>query len=521
MFSAAEALGEVLPSMVRSLATVVTVLAAESYSRDNLASCPYLLPEDLEIRGLKSFSNDRVPAECRSYCTEDGNLKPHRQTSLEVCLTSEEEFAARLLDTLRCAYNLAEDPAVPLTAQFIEGYLKFEYKAVEEKLQLPQDTTDPTPPTRGDGCNVDDDHNDMVSTSRQSTPAVHGQGDQPMITVSNSQQNSGSTLHSSSLSYGFIPATELSHADTNVVNMLSPFLDCPTPRSEQSEALPEEPSYGMHSATADEVARELLANFHPEQGADVGPVLDPWDPLIWNCKFPSPTPARPHVSTPALGNGTFPSHRTSNRSSRGSVPTADMLEDPFATPGSRPMISNGIPVGIQQPHRISNLPSPANIRASSSEESHRNQLLQAFVNPNVSRNSPSASWSQNAWGDPLLALQVPEPLRNTWEQQAPPGFMSSGASAFTNQSSLYQGTPANNMAYGMPTYGLSMTSHIQNPMMRQPQDSMRSQSQSGDEPYRENVPSSNAQLSGRHLQMDKAASSYDQAILSAAWQGKR
>lgn len=494
IFSAAEVLESVLPPMLRSFATVFTLLAVDVYSQTDLCTCPYLLPEDLDIRGLRSFDADRAsPVSIRTHCTEDGKLKPHLQHPSQR-LPSKREHDARILDALRCVYQLAEDKKVPLAARVTENWLIFEYEphGQSETAQTEQEPTTaslPTPKTNGriNG-------NGSVSESKVSSPTAHQDG-QPSSYRAASNEQPATRLHEPKTAY-------LDDADKTIVNMLSPFLeDTMSEAEDQDPAASADCSYGMHSATANELAEELLANFDSENehsgrreqttGANM------FGSGIWNSE-PVYSPATRSRELNGKANaGQVWSNHGSNRSSRTLLPVPEGLgDDPFASPQFRPVSATHLPSAS------SVLNSPTS-RPISSEDAHRSQLLQAFTDPNA-RNSPATNWKQGTWGrESNAALAQPEvsPWGAGEPRRAVPVPSSSNASAFTHMSSLYHGTPNPRAAFEGVGYGAYGNTQPQ----PQPPSAARDSTQAWPSP--------------RYFQMDETASNYDAAVFQAAWQG--
>lgn len=461
--------------MVQTLANVFTLLAAETYSREDLATCPYLLSEDLEMRGLKSFSEDQVPLACRPHYNDDGKLKPHLQ-SPEERLPLAREFAARMLDTLRCAYFLAEDPAVPLGTRIVEGWLIFEYKAVDHsqsEMTIPDSTATASLPVSAENSQAKKIKIAPAVPVIEPTEAVSTPEKQAKASGPKSSQSSKQPENTA--------INGLNDADKTVLNMLSPFIDCPSPESEHPE---DETSYGMHTATANEIAQELLGKFPSEQQAErEAPATlgtpGGFAPMYWASWNSRATPTSLGTSNPLLANGALPGHRSPGRSSRGSVPLAEAFDDPF------PAQSQRSPRNIQPRSASGFGPSSA-----FADDAHRNQLLQSFTVSQTSRQPSATGWSQGQnqavaaqWG--ALGIDM--------------GPVSSGSN-FTNMSSLYQGTPANGFPYGgIPTYRGAMSNQMTQNGASQEQSSSSST---------------------RHFQMDKAAWNYDAAILQRALQGE-
>src|SRR5690606_37076037 len=117
---------------------------------------------------------------------------------------------------------------------------------------------------------------------------------------------------------------------------------------------PEEPSYGMHTTTANELAQELLKSFQPEKDEPT-PYYESlnagqFGSSTWN--FFTTTPPQANAAGSTTRARPLSGHYSSNHSPRGSVPADGVLAGPFATPGRRAM-SN------MQPQQLgSNMGSP-------------------------------------------------------------------------------------------------------------------------------------------------------------------
>lgn len=488
IFSAAEALGDVLQPMLRSFASVFTLLTAEAYSHDDLRSCPYLLPEDLDIRGLRSFDEDQAfPVSIRTHCTEDGKLKPHLQQQTDR-LPPEGEYAARILDALRCVYQLADDKDVPLGARVVDNWLVFEYQPLG--VPRPEQEVNRGPTVVGNGPGADAgiaNHAKPTEPPQQSSVNVDQPNAIPQV-VPGSRPGDRTNRQT---------ANQLDDTENTVVDMVSSFLEDPVSEPGHN-ASSIEPSYGIHSSTANELAREMLANFQPANEAvlqrDQSTEAGIFGPQTWDWKFPyTPTPPRPQESNPKRTNGVSYSRHGSNRSSMTSLPIPDSLDDPFSSPNPGGRFAT-------QARKASNIPNFAAARPPASDDAHRNQLLQAFTNKHEAQRSPSLNWAPpNQWGG-----ESGNPSAQAWSSWGPnnqpqPVHLpsSSNASAFTHMSSLYQGTPATRPISGATGYG-----HYD---INQP---TRAGTQ-GNVPVPHN----------RHFQMDETASNYDAAVFQAAWQG--
>ena len=475
----------VIPPMAQSLATVLTLLCAEVYNTSTApASCPYLLSEDVEMRGLETFSDERVPAPCRGYCTEDGTLKPHLESEQHQFGIAQESMA-RILDILRSAYFLAEDQVFPLACGVVENQLAFQYQPICDKAAA-QNGSAPSqsiPPVVG--ANVAS-HKQSAENGRDQTPAT------PRVHIRQASQEAESrhVPLQTTAPHKDDRLESMDAFDETVANVLSPFIDCPSPKSEQNARSPDEPSYGMHSTTANEVAQELLKSFQRESHEPT-PYYESFSPgqfgnSTWNNYF-TPTPPKVPGSGSTQHGGLSSYQRHSLNSSRGSANAGEALGDPFVTPGRTAVGS------LQPPIHTSSTGSP--------------RAPTGGLQPGQSASS-FQSFGGSTWG-------VPRPPSGSWNQGTnqtpigqrsstasgpsyyPPGFpASSNVSAFSHPSSLYQGTPANiNMNHGGNAYGNYGNAHMSNGTSR---------------------PSPS-----RHLRMENTASSYDAAIFQAALEGQK
>lgn len=468
LFGATAVFGTLIPMMVQGLARTFTLLCVETYKSENLATCPYLLVEDLEMLGLRPLSDDKVPEACRFYYGEGGKLKPYLQEPGHR-LDSSGENAARILDILRAAYFLAEDCAVPLTYQVENSRLVFEFQSVAPSSQLPVQS-----------MTVLEDSN-TVPENPVNEKSERSPDPMPAPTIQAARAPDTSGIETSKLSAeltndsNYELSGDADDADNTVINMLAPFLKPPTPQPQQQPASPQESSYGMHTATAHEVFAAIELEPSPTRSIPSGKFEQlPW---AW---FNTPNPHGARASASSAGKEAFNGQQNATYSPVARVATARLLDDPFATPGR--------PVSAAFARNISGEISPS---GSSAEQAHREQLLQSFTNSSAPRTSNLSQWSQNH-----VASHQPGPAMSPW---GPRGLdlapFSSAVSGFSHPSSLYQGTPANGAIYGAAG-------------SRHPQRH--------DTPNRDNGPPSSM-----HFQMDETTMNYDEAILKAAYHGTR
>ncbi|KAI9166881.1 Protein SMG7 [Paramyrothecium foliicola] len=460
--SSDEHLGGLSTMTFRILAQVYTLLCVETYKQDNPATCPYLLAEDLEIRGLQPLAQDRVPEPCRCYCGNDGLWKPHPSTSKELFDTTRQR-TARILDVLRCAYFMAEDQIVPLAYRVVDTGLVFEYQ--------PQNATHPT-----QSANVTADPLNGVVEKSLVEPAVLTNQVQSNEDSSRSQQNvieeSHSRTHDIVERQDYPLSSEDDAAEDTVFNMLAPFLKPPTPQHQASWAAT---PAGPGSRVAGNVQSPSL--LQPEPSPTESVRAGKFEPLPWNWVY-TPTPHTAEELPSPTGATRFPSHYSPSHSKGPSFMdnTADNL---FPSP-RQPMAGSHGP----QPYGIPLNPSTSR---TTTDEAHRQQLLQSFVNGSAGRTSSSGNWAINQATPRQAMSTVPSP----WGPQALDNPLSSG-STFSHPSSLYHGTPVNGVG---------------------PHPSATNQGQHLHPGQRDG--------GARQFQVDQTTSTYDAAILNAAYYGGR
>jgi protein SMG7 len=374
---------------------------------------------------------------------------------------------ARILDVLRCAYFLAEDGNFPLAYDVAEKGLVFDYR-VTIRTDTPMDYTQASMIP-----------NPLVQPTQE--PELHPNPYRTTRPVSR-HVDDNTPVPSSKPAYVPEPRLPLSGADdaeTTVINMLAPFLKPPTPQP-QNPRSHDETSYGMHSATANEVFGMLPPEPSPTAGSFPSKKLEP---LPWNWVY-TPTPHKPEGSSPSMVKEAFDGPISPGRAPKEfSQLGGNNLDDPFITP-ERPFtatLNRGPGNGIMGSPRV----------ASAAEEAHRQSLLQSFAGSSAPRTSTFSNWGQNS------SMVPKETVPPSWgHPQAFNGHLASSASAFSHPSSLYQGTPAPGAAFGMAPLGLPVSGHY-----------VANQGSSSQE-----NPSS-----APRFQMDDTTSSYDAAILQAAF----
>jgi hypothetical protein len=474
--SMADAFGAVIPEMVQNVAKIFTLLCAEYYNLENLKSCPYLLPEDIQILGFRPLNEEQLPKHCRAYCGEDGNYKPHSQT-LEGCPSQSSERIGRILDILRCAYFLANDSAFPMAYRVDGAALIFEYRQTAEQPQAQQNSEQEIAQIIGVSPAADKEElNQATVNSLELAIPELAMPDVAETSVSDPRESSRLLLDGDSDIYE--DSEVMDRATETVLDMVVPFLRPPTPMQLQPRS-PEESSYGMHTSTANDV----FGSFKTEPSPTASIASGKFEPLPW-AWFGTPNPHGARDTALPVNQDPHNGHRSTTHSPNASVAANNLLEDPFITPG-RDISGNpsrNIANGVGSP------PSTTTRRF------HREQLLQAFNNStSTPRTSSFSHWSHNSNASrPPAAVAMMQESQNYGAVPIP-----SGTSTFSHPSSLYQGTPANGLQYN--TQFTADQNHVfQNALIRETNQTVNS-----------------------HFQIDKTTSNYNDAVMRSAYQGSR
>ncbi|XWW97581.1 hypothetical protein V2A60_005565 [Cordyceps javanica] len=491
---AATAEGSLTGAMLDTIARVFTLMCVETYNKENLVSCPYLLPEDLDNLGFQPLSESAVPEPCRSFCEQNGKIKPHLY-SPEQRLSPQMEKLARILDILRCAYFLAEEPTVPLSCRVVDNWLLFEYQPFLNQSEI---TAEAPAVARKESVATPT----TIHVQKRRSAQIVAQERQGSPNTSNGKQPEAVAEPPNPSAVPLAPANkdgEVGDAESTVINMLAPFLKPPTPQ----------PQSGTHENCAplphtaqQNPARDLL-NAYQHQ-VDPSPTRSipsgKFEPLPWEW-FNTPKPVR-GANSPLSAAGMSPITP---------LPSGK-FDDPFSVP-STPNRTD-LATGSQFPRVYSH----GNIRAadmginlsggSTAEHAHRAALLQTFATaagrpPSTSatsgaRTSPFSHWGEskgggsgsNSSGVRHSGLSAPPGLRAP--DAMPFSSSASNLAQFSHPSSLYQGTPG----VAVASYGVDGQYHYHHQQQQQ-------------------------QTLQRVFPVDSSTSSYDEAVLRAAYEGRK
>ncbi|KAG6169397.1 hypothetical protein E4U27_003132 [Claviceps purpurea] len=601
-----EAFGGVVPAMVQKLANVFTLLCVFSCSQEGLATCPYLLSEDLGIQGFIPLSEDRVPEACRCFCSGDGAPKAYLEEPSSQ-LKPAQESTARVLDILRCAYFLAEDATLPMSYRVADSLLIFEYSP-EASSTLPAATSTPATSRvrsheektgldnsgRKSRANVDSSHNNSNHSSsnrkassdstsndnkninnvdsninKRSDKRQKSNGNksnsnnnksndkernstknnnsktvkiktenikinnanpnekpnnnndtntgnkrssetrtahetenvfEPPVAPEKAEQANKATSHRMHEQTDIDPRSSLDdslqvqestedEAESRVFDMLAPFLKPPTPQPHQQQGRSSaESSYGMHTATANEILGSFSTGPSPTSSVPLGDPSGKYAQLPW-AWFNTPKPDDAVGGLSPSGRDAFSAQPSPYDSPRNLFATGTLLDDPFATPGRTHY--GAVTNGMAAPQSRGNYGSPASLVELTD---HKNSLLQAFSATNIPRSSPFTQWAENQssmeYSEGLLSRQSRVHDHAT---AAAASHQAIGTSSFSHPSSLYQGTPTNAVGLGLGTAGgqfvpadLAMGEHA-----------------------------------GQYYHIDHAASSYNDTIMQGAYYGNK
>ncbi|KAL6891394.1 hypothetical protein HDV57DRAFT_295664 [Trichoderma longibrachiatum] len=413
----ADAFGAAIPGMIQNLGKVLSLLCAEFYNLDNSKSCPYLLPEDILIYGFQPLDEKQLPEYCRAYCGDDGVRKPSPQ-ALDGCPSPSTERAGRILDIIRCAYFLANQAAFPLIYRDsqVEGtLLVFEYQPAAEQPQVRFSEAQDLAPTAqsvdvSPAADEGETTRTVLNTHDGATADAAPYSDERQREASRRLLNTSNDVNEDSV--------VMDRATETVLDMVAPFLRPPTPM--ELERSPKQ------TPSANDAAGSLKLQPSPTSS-----IASPkYESLPWSW-FGTPNPHVTRDSAPPASRDTPNSHYHATPSPNASAAESAPLDDPFSTPGRDvwERISRSV---------VSGVGSPAGAAARSL---HQEQLLQALNgSASTPRTSSFSRWSQNPGPlPPGLNLQE---LQNFGAMPA-----SSGNSAFSHPSSLYQGTPPSGSQY--------------------------------------------------------------------------
>jgi hypothetical protein len=246
--------------MWKMYADVLTRLA-NFFPVEELSSVNYLLEEDETTVGFQPLRNPQLSAECNLYIDAQGELKPRFTDAGVKRDLPYVEMQARVLNILLCGLSLQLKEQIPLALTNDTGSPIFTF--LEEGLSLASPARVPIP-AGSYSSPVRPNDNYRMPEPTNGTYEVRDES----IAASDSHQS----------------------MDTDMHRMVDSLLEPPSSRNTTSN----ETSYGMHSATANEIFAPIGSNsFEPRFQST--PKMLPSLPGLYNSAFtPQPNELQPH-----------------------------------------------------------------------------------------------------------------------------------------------------------------------------------------------------------------------------------
>ncbi|RDA86706.1 hypothetical protein CP532_4206 [Ophiocordyceps camponoti-leonardi (nom. inval.)] len=398
LVAAYDAFGAAIPMMMNGIVNVFSSVFAVACSHDDLPSCPYLLPEDLEMRGHQLLAGDNIPSQCRVDC-DGGSVKPHLSDPQQ-CLPGAQENLARTFDVLRCAYFLHSDETTPI---FIRNGEKrrvyFEY----------QPNMGPVA-SEGGGGGGGAKAPEVISDQSPVMPSHEPSEQLQQDTSAEVDMAVGTTTDNNN-------DNDNDDAEKRVMSMLTPFLKPPTLSRQNHVRSPSDAALGVESTPAN---GSEASNHNHWSPAAKGRLSGPITPLPWAWDY-TPKPD----SEQDAGREAF------TRGSRINSPRDSLtgsIDDPFATPGR----SDGA---------RAHAPKHRSASKTASEEAHRQHMLQTLLGDDSARTSSPSQPRGSKAGASSYMMGTQRSL------------LASDSTGFSHPSSLYTGTPTFGIGLGVTGLG--------------------------------------------------------------------
>ncbi|KAF9875494.1 hypothetical protein CkaCkLH20_06875 [Colletotrichum karsti] len=478
ILNAQDALEPCIKDMFRSFAKALTVLC-EVYACEDLKLTPYLLPEDEEAIGMLPLYDSQLPPSCRIHYDEDfQTLKPEAVHYNGGRFDALREVFARVLSTIKCGYFLAEDNGFPfslgssekgLNFNFVEDYVPMASAQTPATQPLVQTAVDKTAPAKASIVEKEAPrariHKKAPSKPASSMPPPNvdvTRAPPPQSTPGRNKQTQGQSEYDFS-------------SDADMLNMVNDFLMPPIANHDSPAESPEDTSYGMNSTMANEVFGVPPTNSPPALGSATGKTFPS---LPWNMIYtPTPHGKNSELTPPdraardAAARKSFDAG-VPNRNAQ--VSSIGLLDDPFGDGQDGQYMSRPPQQSQQQQQRYAGTPDGMT--------AHQDRLLQAFgkQRPDSRSTSRDYSGSYGLWTSPYAEVS-PSSLQpraastharnmsgSRLQHPQSPSVPQSGenlplsnSSQFSNNSSIYQGTPCNGIAYTATTaFGRGPIAHM-------------------------------------------------------------
>lgn len=340
-----EHLGGHVYDMYRILAQALTTLTKEFQGQQMVAS-PYLLPEDVVALGMKPFDNPGTASVCRLHLAfGKDTFKPHWEDTGLPRNEPDVELRARVYDLMNCGFSLSLDDTFPLAAnppaKGSDGPITISYVEGGKAAQPVQQA-----PTRPQPVQADAQVDHLEGQLRNLRP-VSGTG----LSGPNGMQATGNLgrEHTRAPSGSAaiegspeVPTNDIDpletesdlNLDAKMHNMVDDLLDddgsdlMGAHPGRGSAAQPKTSSYGMHSATAEQVFGGLQTPGHAP-GVVFGKA-NPWGSFV---SPPQTVPARGELPGSQYSERAQFSTGSPNQAQRASSTSSLQPNVPDFTPG--------------------------------------------------------------------------------------------------------------------------------------------------------------------------------------------
>lgn len=340
-----EHLGGHVFDMYRILAQTLTTITKEFQGQQMVAS-PYLLPEDVTALGMKPFDESGMASVCRLHLAfGKDTFKPHWEDTGLPRNEPDVELRARVYDLMNCGFSLSLDDTFPLAAnppaEGSDGVITVSYVEGGKAAQLVQQEPIGSQPVQAD-AQVDQLEGQLRNLRPASgtgpaglsgMQAVGNAGREHIRVPSGSAAIQGSPELPTNDINPLETETDL-NLDAKMHNMVDDLLEddssdlMGTLSGPGSAAQPKTSSYGMHSATAEQVFGGLQTPGHAP-GVVFGKP-NPWG------SFVSPPQTVPAHGEPAGSQYNERAHFSTgspNQAQRASSTSSLLPNVPDFTPG--------------------------------------------------------------------------------------------------------------------------------------------------------------------------------------------
>lgn len=340
-----EHLGGHVYDMYRILAQALTTLTKEFQGQQMVAS-PYLLPEDVMALGMKPFDNPDMASVCRLHLAfGKDTFKPHWEDTGLPRNEPDVELRARVYDLMNCGFSLSLDDTFPLAAnppaEGSDGVITISYVEGGKAAQPVQQA-----PTRPQPVQADAQVDHLEGQLRNLRPVSRTglSGPNGMQAVGNPGREHTRAPSGSAAIEGSpeVPTNDIDpletesdlNLDAKMHNMVDDLLDddgsdlMGAHLGRGSAAQPKTSSYGMHSATAEQVFGGLQTPGHAP-GAVFGKA-NPWGSFV---SPPQTVPARSELPGSQYSERAQFSTGSPNQAQRASSTSSLQPNVPDFTPG--------------------------------------------------------------------------------------------------------------------------------------------------------------------------------------------